>query len=354
MDTKEEKKKGTKRKNLNAKAHIITYQNVHRGELTPEEIKEHYLATFGSNIKRLAIGIEPYDEDPYEGETPEDTVERLHAHVCVEWIKKKRFKTGQGHTELHMMKLEGEEEWMFPMADVTVAREAKNKRANIDNMMSYVRKYAKFGYPGLLYMPPPLGTIKGADAFLRDEGAFKEIERRMERQRERTFDFPVTFYDKEFKLTMNDKRRHFWIYGERDCGKSTNCGVIWAETNDYNHYLVESTTCADGKGAFDGYHQERLIILEDQRYPLELLQKLCDYTGVKPRNNLVPCSRNIKPPVYWDKKMVVIVTDNREPGARYGQDWTQFPEFMARFHVIEIHKVPDVDGNMRGAIKKVL
>lgn len=341
-ETKEpEKKQGVKRKNLNAKAHIITYQNVHRyGSITPEEIKDHYLATFGSNVKRMAVGFEPYPttEEPYEEDHNGDVVERLHAHVCVEWIKKKKFKTGSGHTDLHLMKMEGEDSWLFPMADVATAREAKNKRANINNMMSYVRKEAKFGYPGLLYMPAPLGTYDGSEKYLRDRGAYQQLEDEIERSWQKQFEFPVTFYGQEFKLSMNDKRRHFWIYGEKDCGKSTNCGSIWAETNGINHYLTEMARGQECNGAFDSYQQQRLVIIEDQRYPLEAIQKLCDYTGLMRRNNIVPCSRNIRPPVYWDKKMVIIVTDNREPGARWGQDWTTFPEFMARFIVIEVEK----------------
>jgi len=341
-----EEKKGVKRKrNQNAKAHLITYQNTHRwGGITPEDFKETMLGNWGSAIKRLAAETEPYEEDPYE-EIDGVLVERTHLQTCVEWVKKKRPKCGDERFALGPI---GEGQYLWCAPNIKPARDAKNKRTNINEMMSYCQKERIHGYPGLLWMPPQLGTIEGADKWMRDEYAFKQLEERME-SKEVEFDFPMMVYTHNWNCTMADKRRHIWIYGERDCGKSSNAGVIWAETNNIKHFDVEATRNGDVTGCFDSYKQQRLVIIEDKKFPLEELQRLCDYTGIKKKEGVLRTSKNIRPPVFWDKKMVIIVTDNERPGARYEEDWMQRQEFMARFTVIEVGK--DING--RGKINAV-
>jgi len=342
-EVKAEEKKGVKRKreNLNAKAHLITYANTHKwGGLTPQEFKDAMIANWGSDIKRLAAETEPYDESEegrYE-EVDGELVERTHLQTCVEWVKKKRLKAGDERLKMGPI---GKEEYLWPFPNIKVAREAKNKRANIDNMMNYCQKERIHGYPGLLYMPPQLGTIIGAEKWERDEYAFRQLEMKIESQAEKEFDFPIKILGHEIKATMKDKRRHVWLFGEKDCGKSHACGVNWAEDKNIKHFLVETVRNGDPTGCFDSYKQQRLVLIEDAKFPLEDMQRLCDYTGVKRREGVVRTSKNIRPPVYWDKKMVVFVTDNERPGARFGEDWMQRQEFMARFHVLEVAKNQD-------------
>lgn len=69
-----------------------------------------------------------------------------------------------------------------------------------------------------------------------------------------------------------NKRRHYWVYGPPDCGKST---WLRNEVFKYQCYRVGSNDCP-----FDNYQDQQLIVYDDVKPKAEHLLSICEYEEV--------------------------------------------------------------------------
>lgn len=318
-DIKEETEEEAKQWDFHSKTAFLTYADVndwYNGKDPAEDMASDILNLFPDDISHLVIGFERYKE----------SATRWHAHVYIEFIHKKRSRDCR----------------FFDLYDMHPHIESAKQK---NKVISYCSKNAYQGWPYYNNMKPSLATFQNFD---RTQNNYERWQYKLSTLKLKPFSFPVSFYDHEFKLSFNDKRRHFYIYGPKDAGKSSEAGANKFDSLDINYFAPGASQNMQGAyGTFDAYEDQNLIIWEDRSPDWQTVQTICDFSGNRPRPDLVRCRGRMK---LFKVKMTAIITSNYAPGSQFGQDWEKDNEaFKARFIIIEIEK----NALGRGVIKRI-
>jgi len=269
---------------------------------------------FAGEIEHLVIGWEPYPLFP----------NRTHAHVYILFHHKQDIKNCR---TFDMYSLHP---WF---------KRCKKPK----NYIRYCSKSAHLGYSYFNNAHLDVSTYIGFD---RREIAFNRWTIYVASISRKDFKFPITIYGATFNFQFSTKRRHFWIYGPPDCGKSTNIGADFFDAQ-HIRYFEPGNPATNGRsdGTFDNYQQEQIILYDDRKLDWETLQRITDYKGATPKS--IGIRGRFRDPIF-SKPMVAIVLSNYPPGGQENQDWEKdIPAFGARFNVIEIEKGPDGLGKIK-------
>lgn len=293
---------------------FLTYADVETWFKDAKDMASDIYNIWPDDIKHLVIGWEKYKEQGT----------RWHAHVYIEFIHKKRTSNPR----------------YFDLYDLHPhIQSAKQK----NKVIGYCSKSAHHGWPYFNDIKPDLSHFQGFDRKMAD---YNKWTVHLQNLTLTPFTFPVTFYGRQFNLDFNTKKRHFWIHGPPNMGKSSRAGSPYFDTLGINYFEPGAAAPGDktGYGTFDLYQGQELIIWEDKNIEWPVIQVVTDYNGMRPKTLI---RGRGKDPIFT-KRMVVVITSNYAPGAYNNQDWCQdIPAFLARFNVIEIEAGVDGQGKIK-------
>lgn len=302
-------KKG-KKWDFHSKSAYLTYADVHEVYDNAKQMAEDLHKEFPDDIKKLIIGFEQYKDQ--KGGI------RWHAHVYLEFHHKKRTRNCR-FFDLW---------WLHPHIE---SPKKKNE------VIAYCSKSAHLGWPYYNDMRLDLSTFAG---FEKKQADYYSWQAHLAEIQLKPFTPPIELFSKTFNISFSHKRRHFWVYGPPNSGKTTRAGADHFDALGISYFEPGVPAPNGGSyGTFDTYKQQQLIIMEDTRISdAATIQALTDYNGSRPKAGLI--RGRGKDPVF-SKKMVIVITSNHAPGGQVNQDWENEPWFKARFNVLEIRLMRD-------------
>lgn len=294
---------------LHSRSVFLTYAYPEDWYANAVDMAGDFYNLFPDEIKHMVIGWEQFERKKLDGSP------YWHAHAYLAFHHKKNIKNSR-HFDLYDM---------HPHIKST-----KQPKACI----AYCSKNAHKGWPYYNDMHVDYSTCAG---FARRYGDHQKWTLALSTLSRVDFAFPFNVYGCIFNLSFSEKKRHFWIYGPPDCGKSTNVGADFFDSQSIGYFEPGEQAPGGGSyGTFDTYGQQRLILYDDRKCDWETLQRLCDYKGAVPKNIGIR-GRGVDP--IFTKAVVVIVLSNFSPGGQKNEDWERdIPAFSARFNVIELEK----------------
>jgi len=300
---------------IHSRSVFLTYPDVDVWFADASDMASDLCNMFSDDIKHIVIGWEQYTER-----------KGWHAHVFIEFHHKKNIKNAR----------------FFDLYDLHPYIEStKNRNACI----SYCSKFTHRGWPYFNNAHLDYSTPAGFTRRFNDHQKWSLTLSSLSRK---DFQFPLSVYGTIFNLQFTSKKRHFWIYGPTNCGKSTTIGADHFDTRSIRYFEPGEQAPGGGSyGTFDTYQQERLILYDDRQVSWETLQRIADYKGATPKN--IGIRGRGSDPIFT-KAMVIIVLSNYAPGGQKNEDWMQIPAFVARFNVIAL----ELDANEKGQIKYIL
>lgn len=162
--------------------------------------------------------------------------------------------------------------------------------------------------------------------FEKERSNYEAYQQAMHQARLKKVTFPITLGLNGVSDITGGKKRHLWIWGESNCGKST-----WFRKtfDEYEYYLrPRNYDCP-----FDGYKNQTIICYDDiamERVQWDELVALCEthrpYTEQYPGRTRY-ANRYLDGGERW-----VVVISNHPPPTTYANH----PAFLARFNVVQV------------------
>jgi len=290
--------------NLNSRSVFLTYP--HCDDMRPEDFLDCFKEKMGEELLEWHICLEKH-------KTGDN-----HAHALLKFKKKMRVRRADFFDAY----------WYHPHIEST---KSWNK------VLGYIYKGDDDGGK-----PVVLNNVKfdwtKHNGFERRRKDYMQWKRELlQARRAETIDF-LDVYEHLYEMDMKQKKRHIWIHGPANCGKTTQ--VMKNFRDKVQHF--KAGTPAPGNtglyGTFDRYAGERYLVWDDNENGLNKAN-ICVLSNVGDDDiGESPVRGRNQDPVFY-RTIVMIVMSNHHPGFHHTEDWRDADWFKARFCCLEVDKV---------------
>jgi len=150
----------------------------------------------------------------------------------------------------------------------------------------------------------------------------------------------ICIWNTVIPLNMNTKKRHLWIHGEANCGKTFQVIKQNFERRGVLHYQAGTPTEESKSlyGTFDRYARERYLVWDDNETGLNK-GAICQLSNISDDPvGRAPIRGRGQDQVFY-KTIIMIVLSNYPPGYHYQQEWEKEDWFQARFYTIKVAQI---------------